>query len=953
MIDRCTGAIQRIHPVRENGWIAALRLAAAFLIGFMIVLLPATANAVPAGTAISNTAQISYTFNGTPGYTANSNTHTFLVESLAAATSATQTLTGPATTVTVYAGTTAPLTIDLTNTSNTTLINGQLKITAPVNTRINLTGAGATALSTSSTATTTTRTFIIADLALGASNSYQATLTLPLQLDPANNTVIVDYIANGSTINNQNLKLNLSSRSRSTVEFLTYAYNRPGSQVLAVGATAYDQGNSTFASITAPTLPDNPAVTVTSAPLSVEAGSAFSHGQPVILRTEDRDHNINSAVKDTLDVTLTTNSGDTETLRLTETDVNSGVFAGYIVLKAQAATAHNGTLDIGSNTEITARYTDSVDTSDTTTATAIVDPYGKIIDSATGAPLDGYTIEMINTDTGQPATVYGDDGVSLYPATVISGGSVTDASLKTYTFGPGEYRFPFAPVGNYRLKVTPPAGAAYHWPSTKQPDSLLTNLPGGPYAITLGSRGETFPLLAGPPLHIDIPVDPLNSQLWIQRSANAATAAPGDFIQFKVEVENVTNFAIGNVMLADELPHGFRLEKGSVTINGISASDPAIDTDGTTLNFNLGNIAASTKYTIEYVAAVGAVHRGLVTSRSHATGNSGAATSNTAELNTTITEELMHSRALLLGRVIIDGSNGIGLPSARVYMEDGRYALTDERGMFHFEDVTPGTHVVQLDLDTIPPQYDVVAAEQNTRFAGSAWSQFIDVKGGTLWRTDFHVAERQPVSGNVKIQISNEQPDEDHKVYYRINLSGEGVPVDNLRLNIMLPEGAEYLPDTATMNGRTLSEPRVAEGLLTFKLGDRPANWEQTLRLALSLRGLATAEDYAVTRAYLLFNTPAKQNQRSSVAQHTLPVKGVGVREIVEELIVNSKFPTGSATLSKSGRDALDDILPRLKKSAAAFIFMSSVIPTTLHPVGSTENCIEPTINCRNYALNR
>ena len=38
----------------------------------------------------------------------------------------------------------------------------------------------------------------------------------------------------------------------------------------------------------------------------------------------------------------------------------------------------------------------------------------------------------------------------------------------------------------------------------------------------------------------------------------------------------------------------------------------------------------------------------------------------------------------------------------RVYLEDGRYSVTDSEGKYHFEDVTPGTHVVQLDTDSIP-----------------------------------------------------------------------------------------------------------------------------------------------------------------------------------------------------------------------------------------------------------
>ena len=81
---------------------------------------------------------------------------------------------------------------------------------------------------------------------------------------------------------------------------------------------------------------------------------------------------------------------------------------------------------------------------------------------------------------------------------------------------------------------------------------------------------------------------------------------------------------------------------------------------------------------------------------------------------------------------------------AVLYLEDGTYAVTDELGYFHFEGVQPGVHVVQLDMDTLPSQYEPVPHTQNTRFSGRSFSQFVDLQGGTLWRTDFRVALRAP-----------------------------------------------------------------------------------------------------------------------------------------------------------------------------------------------------------------
>ena len=58
--------------------------------------------------------------------------------------------------------------------------------------------------------------------------------------------------------------------------------------------------------------------------------------------------------------------------------------------------------------------------------------------------------------TGQPALVFGDDGVSSYPATILTGQSVTDSGGTRYDYPAGDYRFPLVRPGRYRLIVEPP-----------------------------------------------------------------------------------------------------------------------------------------------------------------------------------------------------------------------------------------------------------------------------------------------------------------------------------------------------------------------------------------------------------------------------------------------------------------------------------------------------------------
>ena len=47
--------------------------------------------------------------------------------------------------------------------------------------------------------------------------------------------------------------------------------------------------------------------------------------------------------------------------------------------------------------------------------------------------------------------------------------------------------------------------------------------------------------------------------------------------------------------------------------------------------------------------------------------------------------------------------------------------------------------MVQIDPVTLPEGYTPVKCEENSRFAGSSTSQFVDVMGGAIWRSNFYL----------------------------------------------------------------------------------------------------------------------------------------------------------------------------------------------------------------------
>src|SRR5690606_4309842 len=103
-------------------------------------------------------------------------------------------------------------------------------------------------------------------------------------------------------------------------------------------------------------------------------------------------------------------------------------------------------------------------------------------------------ISIVDADSGAPAEVFGDDGKSLYPSSMIVGTSVTDSSGRVYTYAAGEYRFPLMRPGRYRLLVEP--AEPYVAPSTVSPEELahLRRPDGGPFLISKGSYGGVVTL---------------------------------------------------------------------------------------------------------------------------------------------------------------------------------------------------------------------------------------------------------------------------------------------------------------------------------------------------------------------------------------------------------------------------------------------------------------------------
>ena len=754
-------------------------------------------------------------------------------------------------------------------------------------------------------------------------------------------------------------------RTPSTLEVLQYAPTAPSGAPTIVSTTDRSTTGTTggpFVALAPPVhFPSGAPVNLAS-PVPLATGSLYHEGEPLFIRLTDLDQNVDPTAVETVVVTLgVAASGDTEVVRLYETGPNTGVFTGYIQTGPGPAVVGNGILSVTVNSRIDGSYVDSADGTDARAASVLVDPYGIVFDSTTGLPVNGASVTLTDMATGQPAMVYGDDGVSTFPATVTTGGTAVDSSGRTYAFVAGGFRFPFIQPGRYRFDVVPPAG--YHVPSVVA-TATIQALPGGPFAmVDPGSRGEEFIVNPGPALHIDIPTDPVGAGLWLQKTAAKAAASAGDFVPYTLTVENIDTVttALG-VSITDRLPHGFRYAKGSARLNGAPLADPEISPDGRGLAFSVGDLGASGRAVVTYVASVGAGAKpGKAVNTATAASMVGAR-SNAASAVVTISEDLFRSKATIVGRIIPDAcgdkerSENTGVAGIRLFLENGISVVTDQQGMYHFEAVDAGTHVVQVDVDSLPKKYELLPCEENTRFAGNAFSQFVDVQGGTLWRADFHAALKPKITGEVGIEIITSLkkagtggPRRDQGkdiVEYTVPMRVGAVPARNLKLSIMLPEGGTYQPGSAVLTGGPatrqdgtaswptnsadgaipsvlpINEPQETEGAVTFRFAEIPADWEGTLQFDTEVP-LDGPPGELSTGAVLTVDTPGGKNERTPV------VKTAVVRSVRQDLrtapdiVLRPKFQSGSADLSRQDKQEVDRLIARINNARVKHIVVT------------------------------
>ncbi len=471
-------------------------------------------------------------------------------------------------------------------------------------------------------------------------------------------------------------------------------------------------------------------------------------GEPLFFEITAASANLDPTVIDSLTVVLTTPEGDRETMTVFETTADSGIFAGVIETRRipPPLVQEDCRLSVGADTRITIAAMRPGEDAILISADVLVlvDPFGVVFDSETGAPVSGARVTLVNVDTGAPATVFAEDGVTSWPSSIISGQPITDGSGRVVQMGPGEFWFPLTNQGRFRLVVEPPE--PFIAPSVAPRDVLarLTRPDGRAYVIREGSFGDIFVLDNPVPFEVDIPVDGPAADLGLVKTASRTRAEPGDVVFYTLTVGNTDPARVRRAVTITDTPSSWlRLRPDSLRINGARAPDALTTSpDGRVLTIALGDLAAGTSAKVTYAMSVRPdAPPGRAVNLALARDALGREVRADAVLD--IDRDGIADRMTIIGRVT-DGPCTLpedqrrGIPGVRVMLEDGSFTVTDADGRYHFEGVVPGTHVVQVAAMTLPEGGRFVDCTQNTRSTGSAISRFAIGQGGSLVVADFH-----------------------------------------------------------------------------------------------------------------------------------------------------------------------------------------------------------------------
>jgi uncharacterized repeat protein (TIGR01451 family) len=371
--------------------------------------------------------------------------------------------------------------------------------------------------------------------------------------------------------------------------------------------------------------------------------------------------------------------------------------------------------------------------------------------------------------------------------------------------------------------------------------SDVTNLPNPPTTDLVGLPNPANPSPVSPtPVTFPKPgTGPVVPNLELIKSTTSTIVNYGDAIPWKLTLTNKYGEEVKNIIVTDPLPIGLIYAKDSSLLDGV-AQEPVIDTTSQpgrqVLKWTIASLPKDKAVIIDFNTILTAAFNGsTVENTASAEGSNASATTTVKAPRAVAAVKLLpgpfSGDALVLGRVYFDTNDnnsfedGIDQPlsGARVYLSDGRYAVTDNKGRYSISNVGQGWCAIRLDPLTAPFTPKAVPRDQ-----GQRGTRTVSINDNGVYHEDFPLvplagsivkARATTVTrGDVMLVKTLQQTATGYLVQLQITLAN---PVENLAITDPLPGSATRPSFTFTAasgallnasdDGKTISVPGVLE----------------------------------------------------------------------------------------------------------------------------------------------